>query len=423
MQTVSITYFIFSSIKGNDKIYLEVSEKKVAANFYQNQELDKDFIIYNDTILNNWNKEVVLIPKRNYKNVFEKIVSKCQIALLLNDSLINIKGDSIYRLTTDYEFMKSIEDLAYFNRTCVVPFDQILSNNYQVELKVDNFPSTFKLRGDILLAQGNEEKKERFYNLALTNYEAAEQLLKQHPQIFKDEIVSIQNHIRLASTKRNGIAISPTHEFVKIPAGTHISKLGAGDSSIQTLRALPTFYIDKYEVSVAQFRKFRDDLRFIPDVEGYKNYLPAVNISWDLANAYCKYFGLRLPTELEWEKAALWDENNKSLGQYPWKDSQKGNTNLGHSPPKILKVQSNPEGTSNYKIHNLFGNVAEWMNVEPGQDNSIHVACGGAYIHDYESADKAVRMVINGPKEWVGFRCACDANNLPPDLMVDYYSN
>jgi iron(II)-dependent oxidoreductase len=71
------------------------------------------------------------------------------------------------------------------------------------------------------------------------------------------------------------------------------------------------FYIDKYEVTNADYAKFTDATAHVKPyhwiggaVPAGKEKWPVYNVSWDDATAYCGWAGKRLPTESEWEKAA-----------------------------------------------------------------------------------------------------------------------
>ncbi len=135
---------------------------------------------------------------------------------------------------------------------------------------------------------------------------------------------------------------------------------------------LDAYYIDKFEVTNAQFEAFVNATGYRTTAEekgeinnwrtayapGMENY-PVVWMSWYDADAYCKWAGKRLPTEAEWEKAA-----RGNLGRiFPWGNewdptkANCGETGYGHTLP----VGSFPEGFSYYGARDMAGNVWEWV--------------------------------------------------------------
>ena len=122
------------------------------------------------------------------------------------------------------------------------------------------------------------------------------------------------------------------------------------------------FYMDKYEVTNAQYRKFVeatghqkpshwDSSKFNQPKQ------PVVNVSWDDAVAYCKWAGKRLPTEAEWEKAARGGLEGK---KYPW-----GNSSIDTSQANNNKNVGKPTPVGNYPpngygLYDMAGNVWEW---------------------------------------------------------------
>jgi formylglycine-generating enzyme required for sulfatase activity len=70
---------------------------------------------------------------------------------------------------------------------------------------------------------------------------------------------------------------------------------------------LDGYWIYKHPVTVKQYMRFCEEMgRQRPSAPdwGWEDDHPIVNISWNDAVAYCKWAGVRLPTEAEWEYAA-----------------------------------------------------------------------------------------------------------------------
>jgi formylglycine-generating enzyme required for sulfatase activity len=127
---------------------------------------------------------------------------------------------------------------------------------------------------------------------------------------------------------------------------------------------LDGFHIDKYEVTNALYRRFmaatsRSAPSYSNDEQWNGASRPVVGVSWDDADAYCKWAGKRLPTEAQWEKAVRGTDGRK----YPWGeqwDASKANSfesRLGETAP----VGSYAGGVSPYGAHDMAGNVWEWV--------------------------------------------------------------
>ena len=137
------------------------------------------------------------------------------------------------------------------------------------------------------------------------------------------------------------------------------------------------FYIDRYEVSNEDFKKFLDDnpewqKNNISDSLHNGNYLshwknnmyptgekkyPIYNISWYAAYAYCLWQNKRLPTEAEWEYVA---SNRGKNHIYPWGNSipDSTKTNYNNRFGKAIKIGSYPP--NELGVYDLAGNVWEY---------------------------------------------------------------
>ena len=129
---------------------------------------------------------------------------------------------------------------------------------------------------------------------------------------------------------------------------------------------LDAFYIDQYEVTNLEYKKFVDATQF-PELPGHweegtfpqggKGF-PVTNVTWREALTYALWAGKRLPTEAQWEKAA----RGTGGRLFPWGDEyQKGWANVGVDGAKALvSGGSYPKDVSPYNLFDMAGNVMEW---------------------------------------------------------------
>lgn len=87
---------------------------------------------------------------------------------------------------------------------------------------------------------------------------------------------------------------------------------------------------------------------------------PVMHVNWFEAEAYCAFTARRLPTEAEWEVAALWDPLERRRRRFPWGEEpwQPERANLGNSAP--ASVYAYPCGDSAWGLRQVLGNVWEW---------------------------------------------------------------
>lgn len=87
-----------------------------------------------------------------------------------------------------------------------------------------------------------------------------------------------------------------------------------------------------------------------------------VNVCWYEADAYARWAGKRLPSEAEWEKAALWDPAAGRARPWPWGEEPPDTTraNLDQLSFAPAEVGAYPQGASAYGVEQLVGDCWEW---------------------------------------------------------------
>ena len=109
-------------------------------------------------------------------------------------------------------------------------------------------------------------------------------------------------------------------------------------------------------------------LRRFDGVEDLPLYQPVIHVNWHEANAYCRWAGRRLPTEVEWEAAALGEPTGDcsklimTLRAYPWggRPPEAQHANLDGRALGCVDVAALPAGDSAFACRQMLGNVWEW---------------------------------------------------------------
>jgi formylglycine-generating enzyme required for sulfatase activity len=256
-----------------------------------------------------------------------------------------------------------------------------------------------------------------------------------------------------ATATREILVTVASKEMMLVPAGEFImgspEGVGNDDEHPQHQVYLDDFLIGKYEVTNNQYVEFlnaigrNDDgnghefvniniapIRFRNEVykvlKGWDNH-PVVAVSWYGAKAYAEWEGGRLPTEAEWEKAARGTDGH----EWPWGNFwELGRCNsLESGLFGTAAVGSFPTGISPYGVHDMTGNVYEWIAdwyqddyyaISPAQNPKgpdqgvFRVVRGGSCAEISGKCRPAVRFG-QGPDEGgdsdFGFRIAKDVEN------------
>lgn len=117
-------------------------------------------------------------------------------------------------------------------------------------------------------------------------------------------------------------AFVPPQGMVLIPAGYFTMGSDSGNASPKHKVWIDAFFIDKYEVTNHQYRRFIEATghpkpSFLKDRDLNKPNQPVVGVSYYDALTYAQWAGKRLSTEAEWEYAARGGLESK---QFPWGD-------------------------------------------------------------------------------------------------------
>lgn len=213
---------------------------------------------------------------------------------------------------------------------------------------------------------------------------------------------------------------------------------------------MPAFYLGVYAVTNLQFTRFLNDVhpspaqisQWMPKLEriitpddatgafgvadGYENH-PVVHVSWFGADEYCRWAGLRLPREPEWEKGARGTDGRI----FPWGDqwcdecvqgSAAASGDAGTAP-----VEAHPSGCSPFGLFQMAGNVEEWC-ADPYRDDALHEyaahgvksgdaaghrfavrggSCVSRFRRDLRCASRRAVAPVSVVRACIGFRCAC----------------
>lgn len=229
------------------------------------------------------------------------------------------------------------------------------------------------------------------------------------------------------------LLLVPSGPFVMGSDGDHDDERPRHDE------LLPAYYIGRTEVTNGQFRTFTHATghRARGDWETWAT--PAreahlvIGVTRRDAEAYCRWAGLRLPSEAEWEKAARGADARRWPWGNQWDHDRCNNARLADGPrlSRMIPVVGRrgtvpvglfPEGASPCGALDMAGNVWEWCAndygpyvgnpaLESDPSRGRCVARGGGFLHDGADCVRCTRrqQYVDDGSVYIGFRACRDA--------------
>jgi len=221
----------------------------------------------------------------------------------------------------------------------------------------------------------------------------------------------------------NDVGVDVQYPWEDAPRRYHLHKMH-----------IRSFYIDKYPVTNAEFKKFldathyhpNDDHNFLRDwkngsyPDGWGNK-PVTWVSLEDARAYSAWAGKRLPHEWEWQYAAQGTDGRT----YPWGNEWDAAALPAPDKRRQMREPTNvdayPKGASPFGVMDLVGNVWQWTDEFVDEHTRAGILKGGSFYQPQGSLwyfPQAYKLIEHGKYLLVapskdrsgtlGFRCVVD---------------
>jgi gamma-glutamyl hercynylcysteine S-oxide synthase len=261
-----------------------------------------------------------------------------------------------------------------------------------------------------------------------------------------------QQIVAMAATK---ISSGTPEGMIKIPAGDFVFRVngieieGGDENGVdvqypweesprrfhEQLMHMKSYWIDKYPVTNAEFKKFldathyqpEDSLNFLRDwrngnfPQGWENK-PVTWISLEDARAFAAWAGKRLPHEWEWQYAAQGADGRT----YPWGSQWNADAvpvpDEGRHMREPDEVSAHPLGASPFGVMDMVGNVWQWTEEFVDEHTRAGILKGGSYYQPQGSIwyfpqayrlNEHGKLLLMAPSRdrsgTLGFRCVMEA--------------
>jgi formylglycine-generating enzyme required for sulfatase activity len=209
------------------------------------------------------------------------------------------------------------------------------------------------------------------------------QMIAPKPELRQDDFAKVISQLDAIFMPKTEIKVQTTQEVKKveevafdkeydkekivfIPEGNFFRGSGR-ESNIEIEKPrrkvfLDSFYIGKYCVTNLEYKTYLEEANKeikedLIQLASEKPNFPVVDISYNEALEFCKFYGGTLPTEAQWERAAKGAKNYI----YPWgNEFDEMKVNIGNRFSSPIEVDKLENGISYEGCYQLAGNVWEW---------------------------------------------------------------
>jgi formylglycine-generating enzyme required for sulfatase activity len=247
---------------------------------------------------------------------------------------------------------------------------------------------------------------------------------------------------RVAVSGRAQRITNPAFEWVTVSAGAFLMGSNAATRSSAVLSSempqqrvhLAEFHLAQTPVTNADYEEFVRAAGQPAPSHWFDGIVPAglerhpvTHVDWHDVQAFCRWAGVRLPTEAEWEMAARGSTTDNAKPRiYPWGNDRPDDTRLNYrrNTKRVCTtpVDHYPRGASPFGVLDMAGNVWEWVSSiyarypysaqdgrEDPQSNAPRALRGGSFASPNARFVRCAMRSLSYPtrrREHIGFRVA-----------------